>query len=32
MRLCRAYDIAFLLGDGFRPGSLADANDAAQFC
>jgi phosphomethylpyrimidine synthase len=26
-----AYDIAFSLGDGLRPGSLADANDAAQF-
>ncbi len=26
-----AYDVAFSLGDGFRPGSIADANDAAQF-
>ncbi len=26
-----AYDVAFSLGDGFRPGSGADANDAAQF-
>lgn len=26
-----AYDIAFSLGDGLRPGSVADANDAAQF-
>ena len=26
-----AYDIAFSLGDGLRPGSIADANDAAQF-
>ncbi|MCH7958896.1 MAG: phosphomethylpyrimidine synthase ThiC [Candidatus Hydrogenedentes bacterium] len=26
-----AYDIAFSIGDGLRPGSLADANDAAQF-
>jgi phosphomethylpyrimidine synthase len=26
-----AYDISFSLGDGLRPGSLADANDAAQF-
>ena len=26
-----AYDIAVSLGDGLRPGSLADANDAAQF-
>ena len=25
------YDVAFSLGDGLRPGSLADANDAAQF-
>ncbi|MGH8930720.1 MAG: phosphomethylpyrimidine synthase ThiC [Egibacteraceae bacterium] len=27
-----AYDVAFSLGDGLRPGSVADANDAAQFC
>jgi len=27
----KAYDVAFSLGDGLRPGSLADANDAAQF-
>ena len=27
----KAYDIAFSLGDGLRPGSIADANDAAQF-
>ncbi len=27
-----AYDVAFSLGDGLRPGSIADANDAAQFC
>ena len=26
-----AYDVAVSLGDGLRPGSLADANDAAQF-
>ena len=26
-----AYDVAFSLGDGLRPGSTADANDAAQF-
>ncbi|MFD2797397.1 phosphomethylpyrimidine synthase ThiC [Promicromonospora vindobonensis] len=26
-----AYDVAFSLGDGLRPGSLADANDTAQF-
>ncbi len=29
--LMRAYDISFSLGDGLRPGSIADANDAAQF-
>jgi phosphomethylpyrimidine synthase len=29
--ICRAYDVAFSLGDGLRPGSIADANDAAQF-
>ncbi|WP_404384849.1 phosphomethylpyrimidine synthase ThiC [Caenispirillum salinarum] len=29
--ICRAYDIALSLGDGLRPGCLADANDAAQF-
>ena len=29
--ICRAYDVSFSLGDGFRPGSIADANDAAQF-
>src|SRR5439155_290199 len=27
----RAYDVTFSLGDGLRPGSLADANDDAQF-
>jgi phosphomethylpyrimidine synthase len=27
----RAYDVTFSLGDGLRPGCLADANDAAQF-
>jgi len=27
----KAYDVSFSLGDGLRPGSLADANDAAQF-
>ena len=26
-----SYDVAFSLGDGFRPGCIADANDAAQF-
>ncbi|KAF0117163.1 MAG: thiamine biosynthesis protein ThiC [Rhodospirillaceae bacterium] len=29
--ILRAYDIAISLGDGLRPGSIADANDAAQF-
>jgi phosphomethylpyrimidine synthase len=29
--LMRRYDIAFSLGDGLRPGSIADANDEAQF-
>lgn len=29
--LMKAYDVAFSLGDGLRPGSIADANDAAQF-
>ena len=29
--IMKAYDCAFSLGDGLRPGSLADANDAAQF-
>jgi len=29
--ILRAYDVAFSLGDGLRPGSLADANDEAQF-
>ncbi|MCG5500686.1 phosphomethylpyrimidine synthase ThiC [Ectothiorhodospira lacustris] len=29
--IMQAYDVAFSLGDGLRPGSLADANDAAQF-
>ena len=29
--ILRAYDVTFSLGDGMRPGSLADANDAAQF-
>jgi phosphomethylpyrimidine synthase len=27
----RSYDVSFSLGDGLRPGSIADANDAAQF-
>jgi phosphomethylpyrimidine synthase len=29
--LMRKYDVAFSLGDGLRPGSIADANDRAQF-
>ncbi len=29
--IMRAYDVAFSLGDGLRPGCIADANDAAQF-
>lgn len=29
--IMRAYDITFSLGDGLRPGSIEDANDAAQF-
>jgi phosphomethylpyrimidine synthase len=29
--ILKAYDVAFSLGDGLRPGSTADANDAAQF-
>jgi len=29
--LMRAYDVSFSLGDGLRPGSIADANDRAQF-
>ncbi|MFD2112335.1 phosphomethylpyrimidine synthase ThiC [Thiorhodococcus fuscus] len=29
--IMKAYDVAFSLGDGLRPGSLADANDRAQF-
>jgi phosphomethylpyrimidine synthase len=28
--ICRAYDVAFSLGDGLRPGSIHDANDEAQ--
>lgn len=27
----KAYDVSFSLGDGLRPGCLADANDEAQF-
>jgi phosphomethylpyrimidine synthase len=29
--IMKAYDVAFSLGDGLRPGSIADANDEAQF-
>ncbi|MDT3688091.1 MAG: phosphomethylpyrimidine synthase ThiC [Pseudorhodoplanes sp.] len=29
--IMRKYDVAFSLGDGLRPGSIADANDRAQF-
>ncbi|WP_051252396.1 phosphomethylpyrimidine synthase ThiC [Ferrimonas kyonanensis] len=29
--LCAQYDVALSLGDGMRPGSVADANDRAQF-
>lgn len=29
--IMKAYDVAFSLGDGLRPGSIADANDYAQF-
>jgi phosphomethylpyrimidine synthase len=29
--ICAAYDVSFSLGDGLRPGSIADANDKAQF-
>ncbi|MDH4193708.1 MAG: phosphomethylpyrimidine synthase ThiC, partial [Nitrospirota bacterium] len=29
--IMKSYDVSFSLGDGLRPGSLADANDAAQF-
>ena len=29
--ILKAYDISFSLGDGLRPGSIADANDKAQF-
>jgi phosphomethylpyrimidine synthase len=30
-KLLRKYDVSFSLGDGLRPGCIADANDAAQF-
>lgn len=29
--IMRAYDVSFSLGDGLRPGAIADANDKAQF-
>ncbi|MGH8274965.1 MAG: phosphomethylpyrimidine synthase ThiC [Gammaproteobacteria bacterium] len=29
--IMKAYDVSFSLGDGLRPGSIADANDTAQF-
>jgi len=29
--ICSKYDVSFSLGDGLRPGSIADANDRAQF-
>ncbi|WP_346351232.1 phosphomethylpyrimidine synthase ThiC [Oceanimonas sp. AH20CE76] len=29
--ICAAYDVSLSLGDGMRPGSVADANDEAQF-
>jgi phosphomethylpyrimidine synthase len=29
--IMKAYDVSFSLGDGLRPGSIMDANDAAQF-
>jgi phosphomethylpyrimidine synthase len=29
--ICREYDVSLSMGDGLRPGSIADANDAAQF-
>ncbi len=29
--ICRAHDVSISLGDGLRPGSIADASDAAQF-
>ena len=29
--IMKAYDVTFSLGDGLRPGSIADANDAAQY-
>jgi phosphomethylpyrimidine synthase len=31
LEICRAHDVSLSLGDGLRPGSIADASDAAQF-
>lgn len=31
LEICRKYDVTISLGDGLRPGSIADASDAAQF-
>ncbi len=31
LQICREHDVSISLGDGLRPGSLADANDRAQF-
>jgi phosphomethylpyrimidine synthase len=31
LAICAAYDVTISLGDGLRPGSIADASDAAQF-
>jgi phosphomethylpyrimidine synthase len=31
LEICRAHDVSLSLGDGLRPGSVADASDAAQF-
>jgi phosphomethylpyrimidine synthase len=31
LELCRAHDVTISLGDGLRPGSIADASDSAQF-
>jgi phosphomethylpyrimidine synthase len=31
LRICRQYDVSLSLGDGLRPGCLADASDRAQF-
>ncbi|MFQ5559017.1 MAG: phosphomethylpyrimidine synthase ThiC [Nitrospinota bacterium] len=31
LEICRKYDVSLSLGDGLRPGSLADASDEAQF-